>query len=173
MFDPIITAKRKAKRQTHLVSTACCFRKKKKGVGVPGEGAADLVDVAVAEDAPEAVEGGVLRAERGRITEEEAKIRQLAVETCEEGGKGTGMGREVLVAAPLVVVSLTHLAVLEHPLLFVVSPRIRTRLLELRHRRRPRSSVHLPICRGEVRLRSSKISRRPSRINNFTLDNIT
>lgn len=55
----------------------------------------------------------MLRAERGGITKEEAGVRELPMEASKDGGKGAGVGGEVLVPAPLVVIQPAHLAKLE------------------------------------------------------------
>lgn len=78
-----------------------------------GVGAADLVDVEPAEDAPDPAEGGVLAAEERRVLEEEAEVREPLLEPGEEGGEGPGVGGGVLVAAALVVVPIADLAELE------------------------------------------------------------
>jgi hypothetical protein len=47
---------------------------------LPGEGATELVDVEVTEDAPKAVARGELGPERARVLEEETNVRELGVE---------------------------------------------------------------------------------------------
>lgn len=86
---------------------------------LPSEGATELVDVEVAEDAPEAVARGELGAERARVPEEETNVRELGAEQREEGREGALVAREVLVALALVVVQIAHLAELIFALLLL------------------------------------------------------
>lgn len=72
-----------------------------------------LIDVHVAEDAPQAVAGGVFRAEEGRVFEKEADIGELGLEFGEEDGQRLLVAGEVLVTLALVVIQLANLAVLE------------------------------------------------------------
>lgn len=86
---------------------------------LPGQGATELVDVEVAEDAPEAVARGELGPERARVLEEETNVRELGVEPREEVREGALVAREVLVALALVVVQIAHLAELVVALLLL------------------------------------------------------
>lgn len=88
-------------------------RKNKKQL--PGERAADLAEVDGAEEAPQAVECGVLGPEGGRVTEEEAEVRELLMEAGEGGVEGAAVAGEVLVAMTLIVVQLADVTELELP----------------------------------------------------------
>ena len=80
---------------------------------VPGKRATDLIDVGVAEYAPEAISRGVFGAEKARVSEEELEIREFGLEAREEGGERFGVVREVLVATALIVTEPAYLAELE------------------------------------------------------------
>ena len=87
---------------------------------LPSEGAIELVDVGVTEDAPEAVARGELGVERARVLEIKADVGEFGLEPREEGGERSLVAREVLVSLALIVVQIAHLAELVLALLLLV-----------------------------------------------------
>lgn len=87
---------------------------------LPSEGAISLVNVGIAEGAPEASARGVFEAERGRVFEEEEDVGELGLEAREESREGLGVAPDVLVARTLVMIQLANRAILELMLLFLL-----------------------------------------------------
>ena len=96
-----------------MLSNQTYFNKGIAKTDVPGKRATDLIDVGVAEYAPEAISRGVFGAEKARVSEEELEVREFDLEAREKGGERFGVVREVLVTTALVVTEPAYLAELE------------------------------------------------------------
>lgn len=82
------------------------------------KGAVGFENIKVAEDAPEAVEGGVFMTNRHRIFEVKSDVvLQLGLETREERGKSFLVVGKINMAPALIVIQFAYLAELELGLL--------------------------------------------------------
>lgn len=78
-----------------------------------GEEAVELKNIKLAEDAPEPIEGGLVRAERGRVLQEEAEVDEFRSKPSEDRLQRLLVVGDIFVLLALVVVQLADLAELK------------------------------------------------------------